>query len=63
MICYKVGMYRQKSALHEWYVNALKPLAFRYQNVDISYMIECNQIQARVFYAWRQYLNDKMTRY
>lgn len=26
-------------------------------------MVECNQIQARVFYAWRQYLNDKMTRY
>lgn len=49
--------------MHQWYVNALKPLAFRHHNVDLSYMIECNQIQARVFYAWRQYLNDKMTRY
>ena len=26
-------------------------------------MIECNQLQAKVFYAWRQYLNDKMDRY
>ena len=63
IVCYKLGSYRQKVALHQWYINSLKPLAFRHQNVDLSYMVECNQIQARVFYAWRQYLNDKMTRY
>ena len=50
-------------ALNQWYDNALKPLNFRPQNSDLSVMIECNQIQARVFYAWRQYLNDKMKRY
>ena len=53
MICYKVGTYKQKAALHQWYKNALKPLEFKYQNIDLTYMIECNQIQARVFYAWR----------
>lgn len=26
-------------------------------------MIECNALQARVFYAWRQYLNDKNNRH
>lgn len=62
-LCYRLGMWRQKVALHQWYSRALKPLQSKNQNQDISLMIECNQLQARVFYAWRQYQNDKLDRY
>jgi len=52
-VCYKIGSSKQTAALNRWYINALRPLQTRIQNNDISMIIDCNKLQAKVFYAWR----------
>lgn len=59
----KVGHYRQKMGLNQWYDKALRPLNTRHQNEDISISINCSVSQARVFYAWKQYQQNKMDMY
>lgn len=60
---YKLGSYRIKIALHQWYDNSLKPLPLRHQNEDISIVVDCNRLQAKTFYAWKQYQQTKLDRY
>lgn len=62
-VVYRIGSSKQTAALNRWYINALKPLQTRTQNNDIAMVIDCNKLQAKVFYAWRQYQRDKMDSY
>ena len=52
-VIYKIGSAKQTCALNRWYINALRPLQTRIQNNDIAMVIDCNKLQAKVFYAWR----------
>jgi hypothetical protein len=52
-----------RMGLNQWYDKSLRPLKTREQNDDISIVIDCNRLQAKVFYAWRQYQRDKMDSY
>jgi hypothetical protein len=36
---YKLGQFKMKSALNQWYDSALKPLRTRQQNEDISIVL------------------------
>ena len=62
-VLHRLGLYKQKIALNQWYCNALKPLPSIRQNNDIAIVLDCNQLQAKVFYAWRNYLLKKLDRY
>jgi hypothetical protein len=55
----KLGHYKMKKSLNKWYDKSLKPLKTRHQNEDISIIIDCNRLQAKVFYSWKQYHRDK----
>lgn len=41
---YKLGQFKMKSALNQWYDSALKPLGTRHQNEDISIVLQANQL-------------------
>ena len=51
----RLGQYQQKKALHYWYDTALKPLRVKYQNEDMAMLVNCNNLQAKVFYGWLAY--------
>jgi len=59
----KSGHYQLRKALHKWYDRKLKPFNTRLQNEDISMMIDCNKLVSKVFYAWKQYQQEKMDVY
>jgi hypothetical protein len=59
----RLGQFKMKVGLNQWYDKALKPLGTRLQNDDISMAIDCNRLQSKVFYAWKQYQKDKMDCY
>lgn len=59
----KVGMYKQKVSLYQWYDKALKPRATMLQNQDLTMLATCQKLTDRVFYAWRQYVHQKQEVY
>ena len=56
--CDRMGRWMLQKALHRWYDNTLKPLDLKRVNDDVCLMGRCNQLQAKVFYAWVQYNRD-----
>ena len=63
MVINKLGKFKQKVAINQWYDKALKPLNTRHQNDDVAIFTDCNRLQSKVFYAWKQYQRDKQDRY
>ena len=62
-IIYKLGHFKQKIALHQWYDKSLRPLKTRQQNDDLALVADCNRLQSKIFYAWRGYQRDKLDSY
>lgn len=59
----RAGHYRLRTALNQWYDKALKPYGTRIQNEDISIVIDCNKLQAKVFYALKQFQQRRNDQY
>lgn len=59
----KCGHFQMRRAINKWYDNSLRPYGTRVQNEDISIMVDCNRLVARVFYALKRHQQDRMDVY